>query len=364
MALVAGLCAGITISFKFVYVLMILCGWVFGGVVTSRAMSVSFLSIVRRQWLPALLGITLWLSLVITWMWSRGSLADFGWTMFSFPSEAILLVGTHHLGKLFASAKWYLLAFAPWICLAPVAFFPWHRHARNPGNLLWLLWLLSGTIAIYLENFAWWPFDFLLLVFPTGILALRGLDNILSCRFLTRFRFSRSLLASLLVMVSLLYPISSHVDKFSALSSLIMNPTSAQLLTYRRTIDPNTNQIWKATRFLLKPQALPGPIYVFGDPLYLLLSKRRQAISLNGWAWSVSTRSQWKQLPHQLCLKQPVYIFIASYFKELIQRRSPMTLHLLRRNYTLIRRSQEGVWLRKNKLTPCDDRLLLQKSQK
>lgn len=89
---------------------------------------------------------------------------------------------------------------------------------------------------------------------------------------------------------------------------------------------------------------LPGPIFVFGDPLYYFVSGRRQAIPVNGWFMEVALAEQWREMARQLGDARPPYIFVATLEADLIRRHSDEIGALLATAYRELRRSRVGTW--------------------
>ena len=74
---------------------------------------------------------------------------------------------------------------------------------------------------------------------------------------------------------------------------------------YQRQVSRDYATTLDEVAFLGEPGSLPGRIYVFGDPLYHLLSGRGQAIPLNGWFMEVLHDAQWAQVTAQLVAARP-----------------------------------------------------------
>src|SRR5262249_8333073 len=78
---------------------------------------------------------------------------------------------------------------------------------------------------------------------------------------------------------------------------------------------------------------LPGPIYVFGNPLYMLLSDRAQAIPMNGWSLEFATAQQWSDVAATLDLAKPPYIYMDNETDPLVRRKIPDTVRWLESAY-------------------------------
>ncbi len=113
---------------------------------------------------------------------------------------------------------------------------------------------------------------------------------------------------------------------------------------YQCRTDDNYRRAATETAFLAEPGSRPGPIYVFGNPIYYRLAGRDQAIALHGWSLELYLPEQWVRLREQLAEARPPYIFVATDTRDLIPARSPETTRFLEQNYEVLRKSDEGVW--------------------
>ncbi|MEW6003085.1 MAG: hypothetical protein AB1638_10620, partial [Nitrospirota bacterium] len=104
---------------------------------------------------------------------------------------------------------------------------------------------------------------------------------------------------------------------------------------------------------------LPGNIYVFGDPLFLFLSGRNQAVAIHGWSLEFFLPDQWDFLTDQLTRAFPPYIFVSKEYLNLIPNRSPRTAYFIDENYQLFRKSDAGIWYCRRVKESMNDRLTL-----
>jgi hypothetical protein len=117
---------------------------------------------------------------------------------------------------------------------------------------------------------------------PIGILAIRGIDVVsahLSQGEVVRHR-NRTLIAAVLAYSASATSLEGLFRKVQpAVDLALLKKTN--IVGYRGWIEPEYYRIWENTRFLVEPGALPGPIYVFGNPNYYLLAGRTQSIPIH-----------------------------------------------------------------------------------
>lgn len=99
-------------------------------------------------------------------------------------------------------------------------------------------------------------------------------------------------------------------------------------------------------QFLREPGSLPGPIYVFGNPLITLLSGREDIMPIHGWSWEVFPEPLWQELPSDLEHYRPVYVFFQEQAADLVGRRSPETMAVIARHYVIDHDTPLGRWYR------------------
>src|SRR4029453_19238163 len=63
-------------------------------------------------------------------------------------------------------------------------------------------------------------------------------------------------------------------------------------------------------RVLQRGEVLPGPFYVFGDPVLLLRANRRQAVPIHGWVTQYLDDKAWHQIGLDLRATLPPYIIV------------------------------------------------------
>ena len=119
---------------------------------------------------------------------------------------------------------------------------------------------------------------------------------------------------------------------------------SAEDHAFQRAVSPRYEQIRHSTAFLREDDAVPGPIYVFGDPLMHTLSRRASASSVHGWAWELQPPVIWQRLESELVSEPPMFIFAEPTYDAMISRQSPGLRAMLDRDYSVHAVDELGTW--------------------
>jgi hypothetical protein len=89
---------------------------------------------------------------------------------------------------------------------------------------------------------------------------------------------------------------------------------------------------------------LPGPFYVFGDPVLLYCANRPQGASILGWGPEVLDRREWQVLHAELQAKLPPYIIVDEYSSSVIRSRYPAMMGLFETKYRVAFVGASGTW--------------------
>jgi hypothetical protein len=339
----AGVCAGVVVSYKLALAPIVAAGWLMS--LWTSNVSLSANSFVRERLIPAGLGLLLILGSLALWFALHDALSILAWTSFVYPLRASKEIPHQAWSTLASSIRWYVVISAPWLVVAGAAGVRWRGRREEWLTMQLLAWLASGFAVILLQKFSWWAYHFTLLIVPVGLLATRGADGLIAR---VPFRAQRAItvaLASALFIspaVVVIWRLSRADFRQVLILASVRDPR--QLLDYQRRFSPDYDQIWRNTRFLLGRDALPGPIYVFGNPLYFQFAGRDQAIATHGWAWEFLLQSQWSELPTQLSRAVPSYIFVSPYYDQLLRTRSARTLAWIRSKYAILFSDSAGTW--------------------
>lgn len=346
----AGICAAVVLVFKLILAPLVAAFWLLGAAVEWRAGRVGVTQAIFGRVLPAVIGLAATLAVILGVCALAGliGLRELVWTSLVYPLETLHGVAGAGPGRLAGALLWFGHAFLPWLPLVVLAVLV-AEPAAGRRHLTWqfMAWVVVGLAVIVIQRLSWWEYHFLLLFVPVGVLAVRGVDLALS-RFaplVTARRRSTALLCLLLVAPAVAYelvPWGANLRR--AATVMIAGGSFGEPYQRSEPGYPDYDQLWQETRFLFEPDARPGPIYVFGNPLAVLLSGRRQAIPIHGWMWEIMPEPMWQALPGQLAAAHPAYIFIDSFYQRVVAERSPEMMEFLASQYRLAHSSAVGVW--------------------
>ncbi|MEZ5739266.1 MAG: hypothetical protein R3E68_07320 [Burkholderiaceae bacterium] len=264
---------------------------------------------------------------------AQGALGAFWWTMTAWRDAADLVAPGVGLERFAGSLRWFAGRHVALLALALVAcVHAWGPARGDRAGWPWRaagLWLLVGLPAIALERFAAWPFDLVLLTFPVGLLAVRGLDLSLSAAA-RQWRLSGTA-ATALVLAAVVIALAP------ALHALTLRAGD------RQGGEALARQV-AATAAHLQDQPA-GEIYVFGNPLHLLAGNRRMATSLNGWAWELQPAFMWERFGRELRAHPPQWLLLTDPYADLVRARHPPTWGWITEAYRPAARIGNDQWM-------------------
>ncbi len=341
----SGVMAGIVVSFKLVLAPICVVFWLVAALHVWQARCMSLPVFAWRLCLPAAVGLGTVLGAVAFKFWSDGNLAELYWTAFEYPRVALIAAPPASYFRLAESLLFFASVYLVWSLFAVLALADWWYRERHIVTSLAMAWLLAAAGVILIQRFSWWSYHFLLLFTPAGILAVRGIGvvpQILRSRGAIGNELASVLVVTLAfpAVASLAIPgeqkLSAHIDVF-----LQAHGDAADM---HRLLNPKYAQIERSVRFLASETARPGPIYVFGDPLFYHLSGRRPALPITGWAWQYFLQVQWVQVPRQLRLAMPAYIYIDSENVKIMAARQAGVREYILSAYAPFATDQDGTW--------------------
>jgi hypothetical protein len=90
--------------------------------------------------------------------------------------------------------------------------------------------------------------------------------------------------------------------------------------------------------------AVPGPIYVFGDPIVILRSHRSQGAPIPGWGPEFLDTRAWRELYGELRSRPPAYIVVDDHVGSFVESRYPKILSFIRSAYEVAFVGESGTW--------------------
>lgn len=343
--LLSGVLAGVVVSFKLVLAPLCVAFWLVAVVHLRQTHRWPLSACVQRLCVPALAGLLIVLGAIAAKFWADGNLAALYWTAFVYPRAALSTAPPASYLRLAESSLFFASVYLAWALFVVLAIADWWYRERHILTSLMLAWLLAAAGVILIQRFSWWSYHFLLLFAPAGILGIRGvgvIPRILRSRGALGQELAGVLVAVLVfpAMASLAIPaeqkLSAHLDVY-----LRKQGDAAEL---HRLLNPNYGLIERSVRFLAAGTARPGPIYVFGDPLYYHLSDRAPALPVPGWAWEYFLQTQWEELPDQLRAAMPPYIYIDSESVKIMTVRQAGVREYVLSAYVPFATDHDGTW--------------------
>jgi len=343
----SGVAGGLAALFKFWMAPVAFGVWIVAAVIAQRVNHHRSAALLRQRIAPALSGFTLMLSAAGVWLWEQNALADLYRIAVSnaslFQGQALVNVGDP------IAALWFVRDFAAWILLAAVACFSLQgRLFRRPFWAGLACWAAVGGVLIGIENTPWTPNRFLAITPAVGLLAVRGLDRLLSLVRLTSpassWRVPVTACAGTLLILS--PELLNWTAKARALTPGAVRNEPAPVEFFQRRMDTNYDAVRTSTRFLSAPDAKPGSVFVFGSPILLWLSGRRPALAVNGWDLEGWDAQQWDAVAAQLRAQPPAYVFVDPGYESLIADMCPALTAWLKSDYRAVQTDGVGVWYR------------------
>lgn len=337
----SGLCAAVVAAFKLPLVAIIIVGWLL-SLWTARD-QLTIRSVLIDRILPAAAGGVLVVGMIAAWFATQGALDELVWAAFVFPLTAS--GDEAPLGRLAGSAIWYAIAAAPWLVLAAAFWVRW-RGRRDEWLTIQLIgWVASAVPLILAQRYSWWDYHFTLFIVPVGLLAIRAADGLLNAVRDAWRPVATAVLALVLFATPPIVVLTRlAVDGFAQLTILTAVDDQARLREHQRAMSDKYDEVLTEVAALDARGAQPGPIYVFGDPLRIVLWGREQAVSLSPWMWEYVARPQWAALHDELAEARPVYLYLGDSERRYVQAGSPETLAWIDANYDPLGIGETGMW--------------------
>jgi hypothetical protein len=340
--MVAGSLAGTSVVFKLPYAIIFIVMVLLA--IYDTAPSLRTAELLRRGWallVPYTLGVGLVLAATCLAFWLQGTLDELLWVSFALPFLSLEQAAeAAPLGRLVRSLNWYAACLGPWLVFAMLSL-PRVFHRDEPALTRQMFaWIVLGGFSILMQMNSFWHYHFLLLFVPSAILAARGIDLLLLR--LSSLQTTKPLRAAVLSLFLVLPAMGAIVFQFDAqvlnFYQMVFSGERIGLEGYRRAVGVNYG--WVARKFESLRVAGGGePIYVFGNPLIYLVAQRKQALPIHGWSWEVYPEQLWAELPRQLEVARPAYVFLARYYRRIFPQTppfGPQVIDYLDRNYHVL----------------------------
>jgi hypothetical protein len=347
--LISGITGGLVLLLKLLFLPVLLSFWItsFLYLRFQRRRHENIFSAVMRFSVPIVLGLLGPVLIVCGYFVWHHSLSSLFFTTFLWPLHAIGKLPHGGPGRLVDGLAFFVDGFAPLLALGFVGAWSSLRRQKDLITINLLLWIVTGTVVILIQLRSWWPYHYLLLIVPFGILGARGVEYVWAqlqlseARSLSAQRRIVLIFGLILLFSPVIFP---ELTDAALLARYKFAITGKQRLSYQcRYPHSQYTAALGEIGFLSKPDSLPGTIYVGGSPLYYLLSGRRPAIALS-YGLDDLLPEQWVNFSKELTEARPPYVFLIPMFRALIQTHSPETLGFIDANYRVLHRDDAGTW--------------------
>ncbi|HET8622317.1 MAG TPA: hypothetical protein VFM14_02020 [Gemmatimonadales bacterium] len=348
----SGLAAGIALCFKFVLLPIVLAFWITGEWERQKRELGRPAGAVVRAGLPLLAGAALPLGAILIYLLRYDLLPLAAWTFVTYPARAVAEVPPD-FGMLSTGARWFAATFAPLLPLAAVgAYVACAGRRFLPVNLL--LWLVLGLGVILIQRISWWPYHYLLLVTPVGLLAAVGIDAMWARveRVAARgFRWPVRVGAALLLALLLTPLIRAGASIARRSARYGYGIREEQRIAYQKRVSRDYREMASDLDFLPAASGRPRDLYVFGDPLYYYLARRQPPVALMA-TWFRALPDVWVDLLERIDRTRPTYIFMSKGAFAEVRKEAPRgiepllerTIPFIEARYQLHHLSPGGTW--------------------
>lgn len=354
----SGVLAATAVVFKLLLAPIMTVAWVILASSQLYQRQLTICQVLIKMVLPITIGVTLPLTAVVIWFDQQNALSEMLWTLFTYPSEALDVAPGASKTRLVTAAAFFTSYIAPWLLFAGIALVAWLRNRKDQLITLMLAWIATALLIFLIQRFSWWTYHALLFFLPTAILAVAGIDRTLA--YFNQSQPSnkqRQMLLSALIAIPLCASLTGpFLTKAQPLLSYTWISSHKGIHEYRRIISEDYKFLSKSTRFLLKPDALPGPIYSFGRANVYTLANRQPAHKIPGTSWAFYTLEQLQDILNTLEEKQVPYIFLNKDAYDKMPWKRPRLYSYIRENYiemeshTDLTSEEEGLWYIRHEL--------------
>jgi hypothetical protein len=391
----AGLAAAAVILLKHLYLVIVLAFLVYALLRSRRAGTP--IADIRRSVIAFSIALAVPLLIVVAYFAVHGQLGRIWWAYFEMAPTA-QLTSPRPVNYLIFGARRFLIGHAPLLILAVVGAVHVLRERTRPRLDLvmgMILWGASGAIAFFIQG---WPqYKWSLFTVPVGILAVFGMEAFMSMAvglgrnslvtglaagaglavlsyllgaspenqtwllvsvvigaaagigvgvFVAPPRASRLMQQVLLLVlgVSVGLTATTPVDKFRSLMEHDFGLSVQDREEFRRSTYGAYRAADEDLEVLRRNSVVPGPLYVFGDPVLLLRANRSQAVPLHGWGTEFYDRRAWEELYSDLRSTSPPYIVVDDRAESNIRHRYPAIMHLITSRYEVWFQGSSGRW--------------------
>ena len=338
----SGVFASIAVLFKLVLGPMLAFFWLVLAAYLLYQKRCTWLILILYMALPTLVGLLIPLTAATWWFVQQGALDELLWTQFYYPGEAFASSPPASKTRLISIATFFSSYFAPWLLFIGLAVYHWCKTTKPVLITLMLTWLLAATVLLLIQSFSWWQYHALLFFTPSAILAIWGIDQLItSCS--QQFELDKHLFSLLIAIPLCASLVGPFINKAKPL-------ISAQYIThkgihfYKTEVSRKYHELWQRSRFLMQPDIDQGPIYVFGHAGIYTLTGREPAHEIIGASWPFYISEQIDDILRTLKHNQVAFIFMDRDAYTKIPFSWPQISNFIQTHYEEFDRQHSGIW--------------------
>jgi hypothetical protein len=392
----AGLLAAAIVLLKHLYLLIVV-AFLGYAMLRSRRRGAT-IGDLQRCVLAFLVALAVPLLAVLVYFAAQGQLGRIWWAYFE-VAPAQQLMGPRPIQFLIVGARRFMIGHAPILILAALGCIDGLRRRAQPQMALvvaMVLWGSVSSIAFFILQ-GWPVYKWALFTVPLGILAVVGVEALVGMAAGLRTGARMGVLATvtalaivsvvigaaaperhtpLLVFVvigvgagigtevaarpwaraALLWVLSAALGVSAGLAAVLPTQKIRSLMQHdfalaadsRRDFQQSWNTAYRDADVdlarLYGGDVLPGPFYVFGDPVLLYCANRPQGASILGWGPEILDRREWQVLHAELQANLPPYIIVNEYSSSMIRSRYPALMGLFETKYRVAFVGASGTW--------------------
>jgi len=213
-------------------------------------------------------------------------------------------------------------------------------------------WIASAWVVIIIQGLSWWEYHFMLFFVPLGILAAKGIEFVwgqVDAAAAGHAHLHSRILAQISIGLLFLPMIMNLTWKAVTIARHRFALTPQHRCDYHASIDPRYREWLSAAEFVTRPDAAPGAVFIFGEPLLYYLSEREPALTMTTPDGQVMTPKAWAELTQELKQKSPVYLFVEDSSPEYeLRSNSPQTFDVVQSAYHVVHTDRLGTWYMRN----------------
>jgi hypothetical protein len=279
----------------------------------------------------------------VAWAGARGLLGEIWHTWVEVPPGVPARAG-RPLDRLAASVVEFGKLTAPVLVLAAFGVRRAWGLRRDALALAAVVWLAVGAVSFLVQ--LWWSYLLYVLVVPLGLLAVFGLDDVWTRRReWSRWAASGVAVAVLVLSGFVAVRVGRRVVHLAD-DGLALDSTDR--LAFRVEEYPLYGRTRDDAARYLGGVGDEDDVVVLGNPLYLYLSGRAQAIGVNGWSLEHVDARLWRRTADELAAARPTVIFVDDFYEPFLAERGAAVVDVIERDYEAFAVTDDGTWYRRS----------------